>query len=309
MKDKYLAANPDGDNLNAVNVFLETLSVVNYTRDLSPISKYPDIFSLVQFYKNCNFFDALKWICSDIGLSTYDNLECELPESVQLSRMLLEMVNDGECQTKEKPLKPIPENILSYYKPYVNDMFMNDNIPYEVQRDFEVGYDPCTNRITIPIRNYDGMLVGVKGRLFKEQLEEGEQKYVYIEPCSKGQVLYGLDKTIHSIQRKKKCYVGESEKFVMQLFSYGYTNCVATGGKTISKHQIEMLSRMNVDIVLCFDRDVEIEELQRIADNFLGDVNVSAIVDHKGILVEHESPSDNKEKWEKLNEECTVKLR
>ena len=61
----------------------------------------------------------------------------------------------------------------------------------------------------------------------------------------------------------------ESEKAVQQLASVGIRNCVATGGKTISKYQIEMLTRMNVEIVLALDQDVTKEELQDIANMFL----------------------------------------
>ena len=49
----YSCTNPDGDNVGAVNVMLPSLSVINYTRDLDTVSKHHDIFTLVQFYKDC----------------------------------------------------------------------------------------------------------------------------------------------------------------------------------------------------------------------------------------------------------------
>jgi len=307
-RDKITCANIDGDNFNAVNVFLPSLSVVNYTRDLDSVSKYHDIFTLVQFYKKCDFFSALKYVCDCIGIDPYKDFEEDVPEELILIKIARAEMT-GEHYEPDKPLKTIPEKILSYYSPYVNDFFKKDGISYEVQKEFDIGYDQCSNRITIPIRNYDGKLIGVKGRWFGDIPEGSDiQKYLYLEPCNKGQVLFGLDKSYNYIQSERCVYVGESEKFVMQLFSYGDKNCVSTGGKTITKQQIEMLSHLSTDVVLCLDKDVEIEELKNIAGRFLGIVNVFAITDCYGILEDHESPSDSFVKWQKLKSNL-VRLR
>lgn len=305
----FRCANPDGDNVGACNVFLPSLSVVNYTRDLDSISEYHDLFTLVQFYRECSFFDALKYVCECLGISTYYDFDEGLPKSIILTKQLLHMINEDSTSEQDCKLKPISEKILSYYYPCVNDFFKNDGISYKVQKLFQIGYDASTNRITIPIRNYDGVLVGVKGRWFGDIPKNSDiQKYVYIEPCNKGQILFGLDKTYNAIMHEHICYVGESEKFVMQLYSYGVLNVVSTGGKTITRHQIEMLSRMCVDVVLCFDQDVEKTELQNIANRFLGNVNVFAMIDEEGLLNEHESPSDNIDNWDLLKKRI-IKLR
>ena len=320
----YTSCNADGgDNSNAVNVFLPSLAVVDYTRDLDKVSSIHDLFTLVQFYKDCSFFEALKYVCEYIGISPYHDFDEDLPESLKITRTLMQMIYNDDEGEPDKPLKPIPDCILSYYLPCVNDFFKNDGIFYNVQKTFEIGYDPCTNRITIPIRNYDGKLIGVKGRWFGDIPEGSDiQKYLYLEPCNKGQVLYGLDKTYPHIQTSHCVYVGESEKFVMQLYSYGDKNCVATGGKTISNHQIEMLSRMCVDVILCFDNDVDRDELQSIANRFLGAVNVYAMLDdgedeedgenvedgEKRLMVGHESPSDHYNTWMAMKERL-IKLR
>ena len=308
--DHYICCNPDGDNCNAVNVFLPSLAVVNYTRNLDGISTIHDIFTLVQFYQSCSFFESLQYVCSTLGISTYHDFDEELPESIKLTKMLMHMIfEDGDDAETYRPLKPIPEQILNYYIPCVNDYFKHDGISYQVQSLFEIGYDAYSNRITIPIRNYDGKLVGIKGRWFGDIPDGSDiQKYIFIEPCNKSQVLYGLDKSMPHIQEQHFVYVGESEKFVMQLFSYGDTNCVSTGGKTISNQQIEILSRMCADVILCLDKDVKSDELKSIADRFLGAVNVYTIVDNDGLLEEHESPSDDIKKWNKLKNNL-IKIR
>ena len=105
---------------------------------------------------------------------------------------MLENMGSYISKNDDKPLKPISEEILNYYKNYVNDLFYDDNISYQTQKDFEIGFDPESNRYTIPIRSELGDLLGVKGRYFYRDVPENENKYIYLEPCSKSQVLYGL---------------------------------------------------------------------------------------------------------------------
>ena len=311
-KDGYFqCANPDGDNVTAVCVYENTnLTTINYTRDISNGKNiHTDLISLVEFYKNETFPYAVKWICDVLDIDYYSNLDEDLPKSLQLTKMLIEMQSvDTEAET-EKPLKPIPEKILSYFKPYVNDMFNEDGVSYDTQAEFEIGYDEFTNRITIPIRDDLGNLVGVKARYFYRQVPEDEQKFMHIEKCARSQILYGLYKTINFIKKAQRVFVTEAEKGVQQLYDKGYFEAVATGGSKISKSQIDKLTRLCVPIIFVFDKDITKEELDDIASRFIDGTEVYALIDTIGILNEKESPTDNISKFEQLLEKCMYKLK
>lgn len=311
-KDGYFqCANPDGDNLTAVCVYENTnLTTINYTRDISNGKNiHTDLISLVEFYKNETFPYAVKWICDVLDIDYYSNLDEDLPKSIQLTKMLVEMQSvDTETET-EKPLKPIPEKILSYFKPYVNDMFNEDGVSYDTQAEFEIGYDEFTNRITIPIRDDLGNLVGVKARYFYRQVPEDEQKFMYIEKCARSQILYGLYKTINFIKKAQRVFVTEAEKGVQQLYDKGYFEAVATGGSKISKLQIDKLTRLCVSIIFVFDKDITKEELDDIASMFIDGTEIYALIDTIGILNEKESPTDNISKFEQLLEKCIYRLK
>ena len=311
-KDGYFqCANPDGDNVTAVCVYENTnLTTINYTRDISNGKNiHTDLISLVEFYKNETFPYAVKWICDVLDIDYYSNLDEDLPKSLQLTKMLIEMQSvDTEAET-EKPLKPIPEKILSYFKPYVNDMFNEDGVSYDTQAEFEIGYDEFTNRITIPIRDDLGNLVGVKARYFYRQVPEDEQKFMYIEKCARSQILYGLYKTINFIKKAQRVFVTEAEKGVQQLYDKGYFEAVATGGSKISKSQIDKLTRLCVPIIFVFDKDITKEELDDIASRFIDGTEVYALIDTIGILNEKESPTDNISKFEQLLDKCMYRLR
>ena len=311
-KDGYFqCANPDGDNVTAVCVYENTnLTTINYTRDISNGKNiHTDLISLVEFYKQLSFPYAVKWICDVLDIDYYSNLDEDLPKSLQLTKMLVEMQSvDIESET-EKPLKPISEKILSYFKPYVNDMFNEDGVSYETQAEFEIGYDEFTNRITIPIRDDLGNLVGVKARYFYRQVPEDEQKFMYIEKCARSQILYGLYKTINFIKKAQRVFVTEAEKGVQQLYDKGYFEAVATGGSKISKSQIDKLTRLCVPIIFVFDKDITKEELDDIASRFIDGTEVYALIDTIGILNEKESPTDNISKFEQLLDKCMYRLK
>lgn len=306
----YTCSNHNGDNTKAICQYFDTeyLNCINYTRDIKYNKNYDyptSIIDLVCYNKNINFFQCIKYLCDILGIDYYDmENEDDIPESLKMLQMLYDM-RSGEYVEENYKLKPISEKILTYYKPYVNDMFKNDNISYDIQKYFEIGYDDETNNITIPIRDELGNLVGIKGRIFENG--DVENKYIYLEKCAKSKILFGLDKSLKYIREKGFVYVGESEKFVLQLYSMGIYNAVSTGGKKISRVQKNKLASLGVDLICCYDKDVSKEEIQIIVHDLKG-INIFMIYDNKNILNEKESPSDDNIKWNKLLENCIIKI-
>lgn len=306
----WTCGNSDGDNKQAITVYNnEWLGVINYTRNIIKTDRKTDLIDLVCFNLDLEIPKALKHISELIGLDYYHNFDENIPESLQITKMLKDMQSHIENGEQDIPLKPISKNILSYYRNRVNDLFFKDNISYVTQMEFEIGYDEPTNRITIPIYSEIGDLVGVKGRLFKDCCLDGESKYIYLEPTPRFRILYGLHKTMPYIKRSQRVYVLESEKGVMQLWEYGYQNCIGIGGKTLSNQQINMLIRLGVEIIFCFDKDVEFDDYKEIANRFIDGVSLYYIDDFNNKLNEKESPSDNLIKWEYLISNCIKKLK
>lgn len=305
----WTCANATGDNNGAIVLYNnEYLMCLNYTRQMIKGTRKTDIVDLVCYTKNLTFPEGLKFICEEIGMSYYHDFEEDIPESFKILKMIDEM-NSNSFEEKEKPLKPISECILSYYKPYVNDLFAEDYIDYETQKVFEIGFDEESNRYTIPIRSELGDLVGVKGRYFDRKVPSGENKYIYLEPCAKSKILYGLNKTINFIKQKGRVYILEPEKAVLQLWNYGYRNSVSTGGKELSQFQIDMIVRLGVDIVFAFDKDVKKSEIEILANRFPDGVPIYYIYDEDNILGEKETPSDNPEKWQQLVKNNIYRMR
>ena len=305
--DYFTCGNRDGDNTRSIVVYKnEYISCTNYTRQITKNGRAADIFDLIAYIRDCSFAEAMKFACELAGLQYYGERE-DLPESLQILRMLKDM-SVGDDDEDNSCVKPISEKILSYYLPYPNKMFEDDGISLNVQKEFEIGYCPCTNYITIPIRDSLGNLVGVKGRYFGEP-DEFHIRYLYLEKCNKSKILYGYWQNKEYIKNSKFVYVVESEKAVQQLATMGVRSCVSTGGKTISKCQVEEIIRTGCTPIFAFDQDVQEEELNEIASMFMDGISVYAIIDRDGVLDEKESPSDNQENWNKLIKNNIYKIK
>lgn len=304
--DYFTCGNRDGDNPRSIVVYKnEYISCTNYTRQITKNGRAADIFDLIAYIRDCSFAEAMKFVCELTGIDYYGERE-DLPESLQILRMLKDMSvdydEDNSC------IKPISEKILSYYLPYPNSMFKDDGISFYVQKEFEIGYCPYTNYITIPIRDSLGNLVGVKGRYLGEP-DEFHTRYIYLEKCNKSKILYGYWQNMEHIKSNKFIYIVESEKAVQQCVTMGVRSCVSTGGKTISKCQVEEIIRTGCTPIFAFDQDVQEQELDEIASMFMDGISVYAIIDREGILNEKESPSDDPEKWSHLVKNNIYKIK
>lgn len=311
----------DGDNPSGCVIYCnENLNVTPYTRKITKNQNItPDIITLVQFTEELTLFQAIKFICTVVGLDVYDDVSEDIPLGMKFMKELYSLSTEEDEEENNGKIQVRNECILSYYQPYVNDFFKNDGISYYTQKEFEIGYDEYSNMITIPIRDEHGTLVGVKGRLFKEVLEEHDLKYVYLERVPRNKILYGLYMTYEAIIHSGIVYICESEKGVMQLWSMGYCNSIAIGGSHLGREQIEKITRLGVKIVFAFDKDIKLTKdknsedekvtLEDIAERFITGVDIYAIVDTIGILKEKESPMDKEDNWNHLVQECIYKIK
>lgn len=306
--DYITCANNDGDNKQAIVLYLnENLTVINYTRSISKNKRTTDLIDLVMFNEDCSFPEALKIVCAIIGIDFYQNELEDVPASIQLIKMLKGMMSNEEVEDSD-PLKPINEKILSYYINAGNKLWEDEGISLEVQAEFQIMYDPKTNYIVIPVYDELGSLVGIKGRYFGEP-DEYHPKYIALEKYSKSRVLYGYWQNRGFIKNSRTLYIVESEKSILKLAEIGIRNAVSTGGKKISKHQIEMIVRSGCTPILAFDKDVNEEELRDVADLFIDGLDVYAIIDKDNILDEKESPMDRQDAWEILSKNYVYKVK
>ncbi len=190
------------------------------------------------------------------------------------------------------PLIKLNELILNEYVQYPNVWFLNEDISYNVQQRFEIGFSVRDERITIPVRDELGNLVGVKARTVLS-LDQYTPKYLFLYQVPKSLLLFGLDKSYSYIKETGECIVYESEKSVLKSFSYGFCNCVSIGGHELSHTQVLKLEKLGVDITFAFDKDITAEQIKKEANKFVIKDRVYAIFEHRNkILDSKDAPVD-----------------
>lgn len=301
---------PNGDNAKSIVIYIESKNYNTevFTRGEFQGWQYKDIISLIQFLKDISFPKAIKYICGICGFDYYtDTQEEQTPAFINW----LEFVESGHKSESEDKLQLIPESVLNQFVMLPVRKWLEQGISIQSQKDFEIGIDLFSERIILPIRDSTGELVGIKGRLLDDTKIQ-DDKYIYLYPCSKSRLLYGLDKNYEHIKEKQEVLVLEAEKSVLKLHSMGYKNAVAIGGKTISETQAELLLRLSVPITIALDQDASEEEIQCNVEKLqypISTAPIYVIKDRFGLLLnEKESPCDRAEVWEELYRDFKEKV-
>ncbi len=115
-------------------------------------------------------------------------------------------------------------------------------------------YARFTNRITFPIYNQGGKLVGFGGRTISNH----PAKYIN-SPQSKifdkSRLLYGYHKARSSISKMNEVIVCEGYLDVIMLHQAGFTNAVATLGTALTSSHVPMLLKGASRVIIAYDGD------------------------------------------------------
>jgi len=195
--------------------------------------------------------------------------------------------------SKIEPNQVLPESILNGLVNYPHINFIEDGIMWQTQREFEIGYDLQSERITIPIRDKNGCLIGIKGRATKDE-DSKNFKYLSLYNFHKSKDWFNLHRSLPSILENNEVICFESEKACLKSYQMGVYNTVSQMGSSITKIQAEMLKRIspNLKIILGYDQDIDIEGVKQMAKVFGSYDNLYGIIDTKGFLDEKMSPVD-----------------
>lgn len=230
IRQKYMSFGRDEySSKKSIVIRLENntyLYVHDYARNIQK-----DLFSYIIDQRKVEFVDVLSVVKHTLGIENYyDFFE---------RKSIFGGFYDRVRKKRTSKVNTYDESVLDEYAPLGNTRFLNDHISLQAQKAFNIRYDIQSQGIVIPIRNQLGQLIGVKER-FNYDVQDGELKYFYTLPCQMSQTLFGYSQNYKYLV-DNTIYVFESEKSVMQCYSYGIRNCVALGSGTISSTQVKML--------------------------------------------------------------------
>ena len=116
-------------------------------------------------------------------------------------------------------------------------------------------HDFFIERLTIEIKDEDNKLVGFGARSLDNKLP----KYINTPQTSlfnKSQLLFGLNKAKNSIEKEGVCIIVEGYMDVFAAHSEGFENVVACMGTSVTKEQLELISKYSEKVILCLDSDI-----------------------------------------------------
>ena len=145
------------------------------------------------------------------------------------------------------------------YSPNTNHFAKQNNSAFEAAdlvRTGEKGkYDTFRNRLTIPLKDRSGRVIGFAGRAL-----EPNAKAKYINPTetavyNKSRYLYNYDAARTHIEAAKTAIVVEGYPNVWRLHQEGIYHAVATCGTALTAEHISELKRSTKNIVIGYDAD------------------------------------------------------
>lgn len=215
---------------------------------------------------------------------------------------------DNYIISKRKELTTYPKGIIDVFTKHYPIEWLNDGISRDSMDKYDIRFSPIQNKIIIPHFNAQGGLVGIRGRALDAEECELFGKYMpvqiedkwYSHPLSLN--LYGLNIAKENIKKYGYCFIGESEKFCMQVDGFDMPNCaVASCGSSINKFQIKQLMEECAprEIIVCYDReerdgeDKYFNKLYSMCKKYSNYANMSFVYDRKKLSKMKDSPSDN----------------
>src|SRR5690606_10554825 len=146
-----------------------------------------DIFSLVSYIVNDkrgaelqqDLNNAKTVICETLGWREYLQ-GGEFEKRIDYLAPMKAILKGRKRKREIKPNPVLPEGILNQYLPFPSQSWLEEGISLRTQEIFDVRFDLESKRIILPMRNRFGKLVGVKGRILKD--EDDERKYLYLYP-------------------------------------------------------------------------------------------------------------------------------
>lgn len=118
-------------------------------------------------------------------------------------------------------------------------------------------FDRFRGRITFPIYNFNGEVVGFSARILPSD-DQAQAKYINSPDSpiyNKSKVMFGLNFAKDAIRQTGQVVVMEGQMDVISAHQSGFKNTVATSGTALTEDQLKMLKRLTQTILFAFDND------------------------------------------------------
>ena len=236
-----------------------------------------NVFTFVQNYENVSFNEAVSIVARSVGLNldfgpvkkNSNNFKLELEIMNLAERFLQNNLKSSSGIDAKKYLEErgINEEIIAEFgiglsldnATSLKDLLLKKG--YGIDKLIELGvvnehgFDVFARRITFPLWNIDGDIVGFSGRIYRN---EDSAKYVNSKETKifkKGELLYNYHNAKDYAKREKFILVVEGFMDAIRLSANGIKNVIALMGTSLTSNHIDLLKKLRVKVILCLDND------------------------------------------------------
>ena len=244
-----------------------------------------NVISFVSKIENISYKEALKKVADksgiklnfkenprDVKISKYHKI---MNEASSVYQFYLQNTKEGEKALEYLYNRNITEEIIRKFK--IGLSSHNDNLLTKVLIEdkkylpidlIEIGLvqadqykkndgfiDLFHGRIMFPITDLKGNIIAFSGRIYDS---ESNSKYINsreTEIFKKKDVLFNYAQALNDIKLKDEVFVFEGFMDVIAAYRGGINNAIATMGTALTESQIDIISKVTKNIVLCYDGD------------------------------------------------------
>lgn len=249
-----------------------------------------NVYTFVKHYYNCSNSKAVNILKEYAGIG-----DSEFIKKEKMSATLTCKKFSKKIKHQKAPSGVIlPCNYMERYEnvPSKLDIWKKEGITDASLQKFQVLYDKFSDRIVYPIRDTNGSIVNIGGRILTSNWKElGLKKYCYFFQWGTMTTIYGFYENLSFIKEKSEVIVFEGCKSVLIADSWGIHNCVAILTSHLNDNQTKILIKLGCRVVFALDKDVNIK-CDRNIQKLKQYVNVEYIKDISNKLDEKDAPVD-----------------
>ena len=258
-----------------------------------------NIINFIEKYHKCGFKDALRI------LKEYANIKDDYVDARLATTKIIKKYKQTKPQKEDIFRKILPADVMNQYEYDISKFqgWIDEGIKPEVLKQYQVMYDPFSNRIVFPIRDLNGNIISIKGRTLDPDYKEKKlAKYIYFHRIDNVDFLFGYYRHISEIQNKKEIILFEGEKSVMISEAWGIKNTCAIMTSHLNPAQIPILIKLGVRVVFALDKEIDLRKDDNIK-KLCRFVKVEYINDVDNLIEDKMSPVDKgREVWNRLYE-------
>ena len=235
-----------------------------------------NVFTFLSEFEHISFKEALEKLSSRVGY----NLTSYKPKKTdELDKKYYDMY--------DLTVKFYQNNINTEKAKEAKNYLKNRNIDDEIIKKFQIGYsldkddnlmklltkkgysyrdmqdmglvvdnhDVYIDRIMFPLYDINGRAVAFSGRIYGDSKKNKYVNTTETKIFKKGHCLYNYHIAKESVRKKGYVIVMEGFMDVIRASTIGLDNVVALMGTALTSEQLNLLKRLSLNIILCFDGD------------------------------------------------------